>query len=137
MSENEEWYDREIGPKLRELCGACNARGMAFLSAVEYAPNELALTYQSPSTAGLKFVMLQYCARTVPNVDSYVIGLIRYCREKGINTDESMIMRRFADNQNMKAQCRSGLSRDVREGSGIPTPADFCALITPRERGCP
>ena len=98
MSENEEWYDREIGPKLRELCAACNAHGMAFISAVEYAPDKLAQTYQAPSTAGLKYVMLQYCARTVPNIDSYVIGLIKYCREKGINTDESIIMRRLADN---------------------------------------
>lgn len=92
MSENEEWYDREIGPKLRELCEACAARGMSFLSAVEYAPNKLAQTYQVKSDAGLEYVMLQYCARTVPNVDSYIIGLIRYCREKGIDTSGSMVM---------------------------------------------
>jgi len=95
MSENEEWYDREIAPKLKELCEACAAHGMSFLSAVEYAPNKLAQTYQVKSDAGLEYVMLQYCARTVPNVDSYMIGLIRHCREKGIDIGASMVMRKL------------------------------------------
>jgi hypothetical protein len=92
VSENEEWYDREIAPKLLELCNACADRGMAFLSAVEFAPGKLAQTYRVTPAAGLEYVMLQYCARTVPNLDSYVIGLIRYCREKGIDTSASMVM---------------------------------------------
>lgn len=98
MSADEEWYDSEIAPKLAELCNACVERGMSFLSAVEYAPSKLAYTYRATSTAGLEYVMLQYCARTVPNVDSYVIGLIRHCREKGIDMGASMVMRRLAGN---------------------------------------
>lgn len=91
---NEEWYDAEIGPKLRELSTACADRGMSFQACVEYAPDQLAQTYQMMHP-GLKMQMVQYCARTAPNIDSYVIGLAKHCREKGIDTSASIIMQKL------------------------------------------
>lgn len=95
MSENEEWYDREIAPKLRELAEACHARGMSFLACVEYEPGSRAGTYWLTEDAGLEMTMVKHCATTAPNIDGYVIGLARHCEEKGIDTGASMVMRKL------------------------------------------
>lgn len=93
MSEREEWYDREIAPKLLELAEACRARDMSFLSVVEYEPGCRSRTFQLRESAGLEMVMIQHCAQTAPNIDGFMIGLIRYCREQGIDTSGSMFVR--------------------------------------------
>lgn len=98
MSENEEWYDREIAPKLRKLCEACMKRGLSFAAQVEYEPGSRARTEWLAPNAGLEMVMIRHCAATAPNIDGYVIGLIRYCREKGIPTDASIVARQFSKN---------------------------------------
>lgn len=95
MSENEDWYDREIAPKLLELSSACHGRGMSFLSVVEYEPGSRARTRRLTEAAGLEMVMIEHCAHTAPNIDGYVLGLIRYCREKGIDTGASIVMRQL------------------------------------------
>lgn len=95
MSENEQWYDREIAPKLLELGESCRARGMSFLSVVEYEPGNRSRTFTVTDNADLEMVMIQHCAQTAPNLDSYVIGLIRYCREKGIDTRASIVMQQL------------------------------------------
>jgi len=91
---NEEWYDAEIAPALLALASRCQERGMAFISSVEYEPGERSGTYMVPDSAGLEMHMLHLCARTAPNVDSYVIGLQRHCAERGIDTGGSIVLRR-------------------------------------------
>src|SRR5688572_29931314 len=93
MSENEEWYDREIAPKLLELANACGDRGMSFLSVVEYEQGGRSRTQRLTESAGLEMTMIAHCAKTAPNIDGYMIGLIRYCRENGIDTGASMFVR--------------------------------------------
>lgn len=95
MSENEDWYDREIAPKLVELCNACHERGMSFLSVVEYEPGSRSRTQRFTSGAGLEMTMIAACAKTAPNIDGYVIGLARHCREKGIDTGASFVMQKL------------------------------------------
>lgn len=95
MSENEAWYDKEIAPKLRELAAACHAREMSFLACVEYEPSSRAGTYWLTENAGLEMTMIKHCATTAPNIDSYVIGLARYCEERGIDTGGSLVMRKL------------------------------------------
>lgn len=95
MSENEDWYDREIAPKLKELCEACHARGMSFLSVVEYDPGERARLEHFWPSAGLEMVIIQHAAKTAPNIDSFVIGLAKYCREKRIDTTASIVMQKL------------------------------------------
>jgi hypothetical protein len=95
MSENEEWYDREIAPKLLELCNACADRGMSFLSVVEYNKGSRSRTKRLTDDAGLEMIMIDHMAKTAPNVDGFAIGLIRYCREKGIDISGSIILGQF------------------------------------------
>lgn len=95
MSANEDWYDSEIAPKLRELCQACMTRGLSFTASVEYDPGSRGRTEWLAPNAGLEMIMIRHCAQTAPNLDGYVIGLIKYCREKDIPMDASMVARRL------------------------------------------
>lgn len=90
---NEEWYDAEIAPALADLAKRCNERGMAFIAAVEYEHGECGGTYFLTKDASLPMHMLNICARTAPNVDSYILNLRRHCEANGIDTGASLVMR--------------------------------------------
>ena len=95
MSENEKFYDDEIAPALREIMTKCQARGMSFLGLVEYAPGERGRTTVLQPEAGLEMVMATLCAKAGANIDSYMIGLARFCNDKGIDTSQSIVMRQW------------------------------------------
>ena len=90
---DEEWYDQEIAPKLWELAKECEKRGLSFVCAVECESGTRSVIRSLTATAGLEMQMINHCVKTAPNIDAYVMGLAKYCREKGIRTDNSMIMR--------------------------------------------
>ena len=90
---SEEFYDKEIAPTLLELGRKCEARGIAFLAAVEYKRGEIARTSTLPVDSGLAMQMLLCCAVAGTNIDSYFIALVRFCREYNIDTSQSMVMR--------------------------------------------
>lgn len=92
-TENEAWYDAEIAPALAALAKRCNERGMAFVAVVEYAPGDRAGTYFMTEDAGLEMSMLSLCARTAPNVDAYLMNLIRHCKAARIATGGSIGLR--------------------------------------------
>lgn len=96
---NEEWYDREIAPKLLELSNLCGNRGMSFVSTVEYAPGKRSRTQRLTPSAGLEMNMLALCAASGLNVDGYMIGLIRYCREHNIDTSQSAFLNQSSPDQ--------------------------------------
>jgi aspartate 1-decarboxylase len=89
---NEEWYDKEVAPKLRELSKLCGDKGMAFIAVVEYAPGERGRTVAIPSNAGTAMIMLNHCANMGENIDGYIIGLRRWARENGVDTSGSIVM---------------------------------------------
>ena len=93
---NEEFYDAEIAPVLLELSKKLEDRGMPFLAAVEYEKGERGITKIIPEDAGLAMIMLGHCAKTAENIDGYVLGLIKYCRENNIDTDASMVLSKLA-----------------------------------------
>lgn len=95
--DGETWYDAEIAPALEALAKRCNERGMAFVAGVEYKPDCHSGTYFLGARAGLSMQMLNLCARTLPNVDSYVINLSRYCKDHGIDATGSFVMRSLGD----------------------------------------
>jgi hypothetical protein len=95
-SENERFYDEEIAPALMEIATKLKARGMGMVATVEYAPGQRGDTYALPADACLAMRMVQHCSKTAPNVDGYMIGIIRYCKEQGIDTSASMFMNKFA-----------------------------------------
>lgn len=90
---NEEWYDKELAPKLREMADQAGARGMSFVSVVEYAPEHRSRTTLLGPHAGLAMKMLTLCAAAGENIDGYMIALTRHCLEHKIDTSASMIMR--------------------------------------------
>ena len=92
---SEQLYDEEIAPVLLELSRKCEARGVSFIAVVEYERGARGRTSTISDGAGLEMRMLDFCARTAPNIDGYVISLIRYCREHGIATDSSIVMNRL------------------------------------------
>ena len=94
MTDNEQWYDKEIAPSLMELAARCKERGMSLVAVVEYEHGERGATYQLTEGAGLAMRMLRMCGQAGDNVDAYMIGLTRYCADKGIDTSASIFMAR-------------------------------------------
>jgi hypothetical protein len=95
MSSGEDWYDTVIAPALSAIGQQCQERGVAFVAVVEYEPGERGGTYLVPDDAGLEMSMLHLCARTVPNIDGYVINLHRMAKREGIDTSGSIVMNRM------------------------------------------
>lgn len=92
---NEEWYDREIAPKLRELCDACKERKVSFLAMVEYDPGERGETRWLAGDVGLAMLMLAMQAHHGENIDGYVINLLRHANRNGIDISQSAVLARF------------------------------------------
>lgn len=93
VSEDEAWYDTEIAPVLAALAKRCHERGMSFVAAVEYQPGGRAGTYYLTESAGLAMEMLNLCAQTAPNVDSYIMHLRKLCKERGQDISGSFVLR--------------------------------------------
>ena len=89
---NEAWYDTEIATALAALAKRCHERGMSFVSCVEFDPGNRARTVIMTEDAGLPMQMVNMCAATAPNVDGYIINLIRFCKEKGLDMDASIVL---------------------------------------------
>lgn len=96
LSDNEAWYDAEIAPVLADLAKRCNERGMSFIATVEYDEGKRGGTYYLTEGACLAMRMVYMCSASAPNVDSFLINLIRYCAKKGIDISQSMFLKRFS-----------------------------------------
>lgn len=90
---SEEIYDKEIAPLLMQVAEICKQHNFPMVAEVEYLPGERGSTSLLPPEASLAMTMILHCADTAPNVDSYIIGLARYCKERGIDYSSSVIMR--------------------------------------------
>lgn len=95
VSEDEAWYDAEIAPALGDLAKRCHERGMAFVAVVEYQPGDRGRTVYMTEHAGLQMQMVNLCAATVPNVDCYVMNVLKYCKQRGIDTSGSIVLKQF------------------------------------------
>lgn len=93
--ENEAWYDVEISPALAALALRCEERGMAFAAAVEYKPGAHAGTYLVGPDACLPMQMVSLCSRTAPNVDAYMISLLKLLKARREDTGQSIALRAF------------------------------------------
>jgi hypothetical protein len=90
---NEEFYDKEVAPVLADLARKCNARNMSFVTAIEFEPDDTALTLMMGPDPGLAITMMYMCAKAGVNIDAYLIGLIRHARTKNINMDQSAFLK--------------------------------------------
>ena len=92
---NEEWYDAEVSPKLLELATACHARGLSFLANVEYAEGDRAETRLFTEDAGLEMQLLARLSDTAPNIDGFIIQVLRYLEQEGIDASGSFVLSRY------------------------------------------
>lgn len=91
-TEGEAWYDAQIAPALAGLAKRCHERGMSFITVVEYEPGARGGTYYLTQDAGVAMNMLHICAQTAPNVDGYIINLIRWAKRNGVDTSSSWVL---------------------------------------------
>jgi len=94
----EKIYDKEIAPKLKEAGDLCVKHGIPFLAVAEYAPGMVGRTSFQTNDECIEMVMIRHCAKTAPNIDGYVIGLMRWAREKHISWNASIVMRSLDPN---------------------------------------
>lgn len=86
---NEEFYDKEIAPKLMQLCKQCQDHQMAFVACVEYDPDNQGIgrTEFCPPDEGGKLSAAQrithWAARCKGNIDSLIIACIRHGQKHG------------------------------------------------------
>ncbi|MES2973341.1 MAG: hypothetical protein V4757_07015 [Pseudomonadota bacterium] len=95
MTENEAFYDAEIAPALMALGAKLQERGMSFVATVEYDPGERGSTIALEEDAGLPMRILHIAANAGENFDALALGVIRYCKARGIDTSASMFLSRF------------------------------------------
>ncbi len=91
----EQFYDEQIAPVLADLGKKCLDNGLSFFASVQYGPGieNSGTTRVIQADASLRTVMINLLDNTAPNVDAYMIGLMRYCAENGIDTSASVFMK--------------------------------------------
>ena len=92
---NEQYYDDVIAPKLKEIGDDCVKKGIPFLAVAEYNSGKCGHTLSSPMNRCLKMVMLELLANTAPNIDGFIIALLRYAKANGISFDSSIVLRQY------------------------------------------
>lgn len=89
---NEEFYDKEIAPKLLKLVAKCKERKMAFLASVEYNPAEhgIGQTIFTPPDAVDQLSatqrLIHWSARAKGNVDALIMACITHGKKHGHNS---------------------------------------------------
>lgn len=92
---SEALYDEKIAPVLAELAALCKEHKLPFLAIVEYAPMDFGQTTVTTPEQSLPMTMANIAARSRGNLDSFTISLIRYCKERGIDTSASFVANRM------------------------------------------
>jgi hypothetical protein len=93
MENSEQFYDEEIAPAVLAIAQKCEENGIPFLSVTEYAPGKFGETAVRTPDETLKLTMVRHCLKTAPNIDGYIIGLVKYLKEKGVDTSASIVCR--------------------------------------------
>lgn len=86
---NEEFYDKEIAPALKQLCDKCMEREMAFVACVEFDPENQGYgrtEYQPKDEAGKLSSaqrLVHWAARSAGNIDKLFMACDKHGREHG------------------------------------------------------
>ena len=97
MGDKEKYYDEVLAPMLAKVAEKCIENGMSFTGVIEYEKGGRGRTRTLQPDASLEMRMIEHCAKTAPNVDGYIIGLIKYCRENRIPMGDSFVLNEFAN----------------------------------------
>lgn len=90
---SEKLYDERVAPLLAEAAKICMELDLPFLALVEYEPEKRGETRVVIPGEGLAMTMARHVVKCGVNVDAYMIGITRYCREQGIDTSGSYFLR--------------------------------------------
>lgn len=91
----EQWYDDEVAPLLKAIGDKCAAKNVSMVAVVEYDPGERGETSFLADPPGLAMIMLKHLAKCGTNVDGFIIGLKRYCREHDVDVSRSIYLGDF------------------------------------------
>jgi len=95
MGDHEKIYDKEIAPKLKEIGEICVKHDIPFLAVAEWAPGKVGRTDFQTQDECIDMVMIRHCAKTAPNIDGYVIGLVRWARAHKVDFSRSIVLQRW------------------------------------------
>ena len=95
MTEGEMFYDAEIAPALLAIAEKCKAHNMSIVAVVEFAQDDRGSTCMLTPKASLEMVMLQHCNKMNSNLDGYVVGLMQWAKDNGVNMGGSIVARRM------------------------------------------
>ena len=96
-------YDEQIAPLLLQVGKLCEQHGFAFVAVVEYEKEMRGETRLLPSGAGLAMMFLSMLSASGNNIDSYLIKVIRFCKDQGISLDSSMFLQSYAEDKKVKS----------------------------------
>lgn len=94
-TEREAFYDEHIAPLLRQAAALCVEKKMSFVALVEFEKGgdpDIGRTYVQAPDQSLAMTMAHHCAKMNTNLDGYVMGIARYCKENNIPTTDSFVM---------------------------------------------
>lgn len=96
-TEQEEYYDTSIAPLLKEAAVRATGAGIPLLCVAEWNPYHVGETWSGfPTNAtSLEFAFVALAQKAHGNLDSLVIGILRYCRERGVSTAASIVAHRM------------------------------------------
>ena len=95
VRDNEQYYDEVIAPLLQEIIDKCSENEMPFLAATQYNNEEWADAKNIYEEMPLTMHIIKICMQTVPNIDAFIIGVIKHCRKNNIPMDQSIMLRYF------------------------------------------
>ncbi len=86
-------YDNEIAPLLLRAGQLATEAGIPLLCAAEWNSGHIGTTQSNFELSSISpnFFFLLQAMQSGNNLDGLVLGIIRYCRENGINTDSSFV----------------------------------------------
>jgi hypothetical protein len=84
--ERETFYDEQIAPVLLDLAKKCQDNGLSIAAMVEWDPGETGRTAALAGNSGFGIRMVEMAMRCHGNVDSLIMGLMKYGTEHGHNS---------------------------------------------------
>jgi hypothetical protein len=99
---SEKIYDDEIAPKLKEAGELCVKHGIPFLAVVEWEQGKIGRTDYQTKDECLEMIMIRHCAKTAPNIDGYIIGLVRWAKKHGVDFSRSFVMKTWFQGEEVR-----------------------------------
>ena len=81
--DKEKFYDEEIAPVLLGLAEKCGEKGLSFVAACEYAPEEVGHTFSIAKDASFDVHLANAAVKAAGNVDVLYFAIKRYADKYG------------------------------------------------------